>query len=363
MTPLQNYRQHLEKPGFVSDPAQRVAAGILDEIYLDLLDANASAMQKLARRLFRRGRPRAVRGLYLWGNVGRGKTFLMDLFYGCLPGGMKRRSHFHRFMLDVHERMRSLRNQQDPLQIIAADMAADIRVLCFDEFFVSDIADAMLLGGLLTALFERGVTLVATSNSPPARLYPDGLQRARFLPAIAQLETHCQVMQLESGVDYRMRVLERAEIYHAPLDEEAERNLERYFDEIAPDGGKRSTSLMIEKRPIHTRRVADGIVWCDFEALCDGPRGTADYIEVAREFHTVLLSKVPVLTPELENQARRFIALVDELYDRNVTLIVSAASTLETLYRGQRLGFEFKRTRSRLQEMQSRQYLARPHLP
>lgn len=363
MQPLEAYQQHLKKPGFEADPAQRIAIGVLDDIYKDLVTPRTSPMARMLTRLRGQDDTQSVRGLYLWGDVGRGKTFLMDLFYACLPVAIRRRSHFHRFMLDVHERLRTIENQQDPLAVIAADMAKDIRVLCFDEFFVSDIADAMLLGGLLTALFDRGVTLVATSNSPPARLYPDGLQRARFLPAIALLESNCQVMQLESGIDYRLRVLESAEIFHASLDAQSDRQLEQYFDDIAPDAGKRSFSILIEKRPIHARRVADGILWCDFDALCDGPRGTADYIEIAREFHTVLLSRVPVLAPEMENQARRFIALVDELYDRNVTLIISAASELGELYKGTRLGFEFERTRSRLTEMQSRDYLARPHLP
>ncbi len=363
MGPLEAYRAELAKPGFVDDPSQRIAIGALDEIYRELLAPEPPPWARLARRLSGRQPRQPVRGLYLWGGVGRGKTYLMDLFYGCLPADMRRRSHFHRFMLEIHDRLQALGVQQDPLPLIAREIAGDIRVLCFDELFVSDIADAMLLGGLFTALFAEGVTLVATSNSPPAKLYADGLQRARFLPAIAALEQHCEVMLLESGVDYRLRVLKRAEIYHAPHDQDAVRRLETYFDDIAPDAGKRSFSLMIEKRPIHTRRVADGVLWCDFAALCDGPRGTADYIELAREFHTVLLSDVPVLTAEMENQARRFIALVDELYDRNVKLIISAAAAMDAIYQGQRLGFEFQRTRSRLQEMQSHAYLARPHLP
>ncbi|NNF50830.1 MAG: cell division protein ZapE [Gammaproteobacteria bacterium] len=363
MRPLEAYQQHLERPGFESDPAQRIAAGVLDDIHQELLAASKSPLQRLAKRLVGGSDQDAVRGLYLWGGVGRGKTFLMDLFYACLPPDIRRRSHFHRFMIDVHERLRALDGVKDPLPIVAKDLANDIRVLCFDEFFVSDIADAMLLGGLLEQLFARGVTLIATSNSPPSRLYPNGLQRARFLPAIALLEQQCQVMQLESGKDYRLRVLESAEMYLSSQDEQSPQKLEQYFDDIAPDAGKRSFSLIIEKRPIHTRRVADGVLWCEFDALCDGPRGPADYVEIAKEFHTVLLSQVPELTSNKENQARRFIALVDELYDRNVKLILSADSELASLYQGQRLSFEFERTRSRLQEMQSHEYLARPHLP
>lgn len=363
MSPLQAYRVQLDKPGFSADAAQRIAIGALDEIYHEVTRQENGWWSALQARLRGRSGSDPVRGLYLWGDVGRGKTFLMDLFYGCLPADIRRRSHFHRFMLDIHSRLRQFEEQSDPLPLIAAELARKARVLCFDELFVSDIGDAMLLGGLFNALFDEGVTLVATSNSPPARLYEGGLQRERFLPAIAALEQHCEVMRLESGIDYRMRVLERAEIYHAPLDAAAEQNLERYFDQIAPDAGKRDYSLVIEQRPILARRMADGVLWCDFIHLCDGPRGTADYVEIAREFHTVLLSRVPILDSNLENQARRFIALVDELYDRNVTLIVSAEAALDALYRGKRLAFEFERTRSRLQEMQSHEYLARPHLP
>lgn len=363
MRPLEAYHAELERPGFERDPAQRIAIGALDEIFRELNREDSGWWPSLRGRLGLKRKIRPVRGLYLWGDVGRGKTFLMDLFYNCLPPGIRRRSHFHRFMLSIHARLRELDDQRDPLPSIAAEIARDVRVLCFDELFVSDIGDAMLLGGLLNALFAEGVTLIATSNSPPARLYDGGLQRERFLPAIAALEQHCEVIRLESGVDYRLRVLKRAEIYHAPLDSAAERNLQKYFEAIAPDAGKRDHSLLIEGRPVRARRVADGILWCDFAQLCEGPRGAADYVEIAREFHTVLLSRVPVLDRNLENEARRFIALVDELYDRNVTLIVSAAVPLPDLYVGKRLAFEFRRTRSRLEEMQSHEYLARPHLP
>ncbi len=363
MYPLDAYREALQGADFQHDASQLAAVEALDAMYRELLQHAPSALGELLRRLRRQPPRPSPRGLYLWGDVGRGKTYLMDLFYGCLPQGMKRRSHFHRFMLDIHERLNALKDQRDPLPRIAADIAQEVRVLCFDELFVSDIADAMLLGGLFGALFEQGVTLVATSNSPPAGLYAGGLQRERFLPAIDALERHCRVLHLDGGIDYRLRVLKRAEIYHAPLDIQADQNLEAYFDSIAPDAGKRDFALLLAGRPVHARRVADGILWCDFKALCDGPRGTADYIEIAREFHTVLVSGVPVLSEALENQARRFIALVDELYDRNVTLILSAAVDLSSLYQGRRLGFEFERTRSRLEEMQSHDYLARAHLP
>jgi cell division protein ZapE len=304
------------------------------------------------------------RGIYLWGGVGRGKTWVMDLFFECLPFPDKRRSHFHRFMYDVHERLRGLTDTQDPLARVADDIAAQARVLCFDELFVSDITDAMLLGTLFKELFARGVTLVTTSNVPPSGLYRDGLQRARFLPAIDLLEAHTQVIHLDSGTDYRLRLLERAEIYHHPLDENAEANLARYFAQLCADlSCSTAEDLAVEGRLIPARRIGDGVVWFDFDAICDGPRGQTDYIAIAAEFHTVLVSNVPRLTATHENQARRFIALVDEFYDRSVKLIISAAEPVDHLYAGERLGFEFERTRSRLQEMQSREYLATPHVP
>lgn len=306
-------------------------------------------------------RPQPLTGLYLWGGVGRGKTYLMDTFYDCLPFPEKRRMHFHRFMHSVHGQLKQVRDEQNPLKLVARDFAADARVLCFDEFFVSDITDAMILAGLLEALFEHGVTLVATSNIPPEDLYRDGLQRERFVPAIRLLQQHTRVLNVDGGTDYRLRYLEQAEIYHAPLDEAAERMLEEEFRRLAPEEGKRDCSITIEGRRIPVRALADDVVWFDFHAVCDGPRSQTDYIEISREFHTVFVSNVPVLDMTMENQARRFISLVDEFYDRKVKLIITAAAEPEHLYQGKRLRFEFERTISRLQEMQSRDYLARPH--
>ncbi|CAN5237690.1 cell division protein ZapE [soil metagenome] len=304
-----------------------------------------------------------VRGLYLWGGVGRGKTWLMDMFFESLPFADKRRRHFHRFMQAVHHELHRLDDRTDPLEAVAAHIAATSRILCFDELFVSDIADAMILGNLFDALFRRGVTLVATSNVPPEDLYEDGLQRQRFLPAIANIEAHTETLHLAGTADYRFRALEKAEIYHSPLDDAADAALAHTFDRVAPDPERQDRPLEIEGRTIAARRRAGGVVWFEFEAICGGPRGTSDYVEIARCFHTVLISNVPVLVETFENEARRFIALVDEFYDRNVKLILSAAAPASELYRGDRLGFEFERTRSRLEEMQTHAYLARPHLP
>lgn len=269
--------------------------------------------------------------------------------------------HFHRFMHGVHRQLKGIREREDPLALVAEEFAADARVLCFDEFFVADITDAMILGGLLDALFGRGVTLVATSNVPPAELYRDGLQRERFLPAIRLLETHTRVLELDSDTDYRLRYLRTARTYHAPADAAADAALEEEFRHLAPERPHYDGSILVEGRKIPVRARADDVVWFDFGAICDGPRSQVDYIEVAREFHTVLVSGVPVLDGAREEAARRFISLVDEFYDRNVKLLISAARHPEGLYQGKRLRFEFQRTVSRLQEMQSLEYLGRPH--
>lgn len=359
VTPLARYRAEIERLGWARDPAQEDVARRLDALHHALITRPPPR-----RRLFARSRPvTPVQGLYLWGDTGRGKTWLVDLFYKCLPFAEKTRRHFHRFMADVHADLREHSEHPDPLALVADGIAARARVICFDEFFVSDIADAMMLGTLFEKLFARGVTLVATSNVPPELLYKDGLQRARFLPAIAQLERHTEAVHIGGDIDYRLRLLARAEIYYHPLDTAAEAGLAALFEASAPDDTRNRGALRILGRPIPVRNRADGVAWFDFDAICGGPRSQADYIEVARSFHTVLVSGVPQFAADNENEARRFIALVDEFYDRRVKLILSAAVPLESLYRGQRLGFEFKRAASRLEEMHSTAYLAAPHLP
>ena len=305
-----------------------------------------------------------VRGLYLWGGVGRGKTFLVDEFFAALPFAEKRREHFHRFMQDVHARLRRHRNRRSPLNDVAQDIAAKARLLAIDEFAVGDVADAMILGALLDALFHRGVTLVATSNLPPRELYRGGLQRERFLPAIALLEKHCRVMELDAGVDYRLRQLERATLWHGPAAADAEARMAQEFDRLSDGSGRRDVKVQVEGRAVRARRESEDVVWFDFRELCDGPRSAADYIEIARCYHTVFLSGVPVMGATDDDAARRFVTLVDELYDRGVKLAVSAASDApEGLYRGERLAFEFQRAASRLHEMQGHGYLAKPHRP
>ncbi|MDY7115881.1 cell division protein ZapE [Halomonas sp. SSL-5] len=379
-TPMARYRADLERDDFQYDAAQEQAVAHLQRLYEELLAtppapprpaATGAGLVSRVAGLFGKRAPREaeapvlpeIRGLYFWGGVGRGKTYLVDAFYESLPFPEKMRTHFHRFMQRVHNELEHYKGEKNPLRLIAAKFAAEARVICFDEFFVKDITDAMILANLLEALFERGVVLVATSNIVPGELYKDGLQRARFLPAIDLLERHCEVVNVDSGIDYRLRALERAEIFHSPLDAAAEVELARSFREIAGQDGEVDVPLEINHRVLHARRLHDDVVWFEFRELCDGPRSQNDYIELAREFHSVLVSNVTRMNGATDDQARRFINMVDEFYDRGVKLLMSAEVPAEALYADGRLEFEFQRTLSRLQEMQSHDYLALPHKP
>ena len=364
---MQRYQQDLQREGFSADSAQALAVQALDDLFHALV---AAEEQAAARGLLQRFKERfsdqqrvPVTGLYLWGGVGRGKTYLVDTFYDCLPFKRKLRTHFHRFMQRVHTDLTRLEGQKDPLLEIADRLAEEARVICFDEFFVSDITDAMILGGLMQALFERGVSLVSTSNIIPDDLYMNGLQRQRFLPVIALIKAHTRVLNVDGGVDYRLRALEQAELYHSPLDAEANLSLQRSFDSLAPEAGMQWERLEVNGRYLSSRWVADDVVWFEFDELCDGPRSQNDYIELARIYHTVLIGNVPQMGVDTDDQARRFINLVDEFYDRSVKLVLSAAVPLGELYSGGKLDFEFQRTVSRLLEMQSHEYLGREHRP
>lgn len=364
MTPQAAYQEAVQTGQIEKNAAQLAALNQLNTVHLQL-KKERTVWQRFKRKISRMlSQPYApVSGLYLWGGVGRGKTYLMDIFYRTIPFKEKNRIHFHRFMYQIHQDLIELKGTVDPLQEIARRFSNRYWVLCFDEFYVKDIADAMLLGSLLQALFQNGVTVVMTSNIPPQDLYHNGLQRDRFLPAIDAIMKHCAIWHLESDVDYRLRYLAQAELFHYPLDIKAEQNLATYFSGLVRRNEKfESQALLIANREIEVRQCADGIVWFDFDVICQSPRGTVDYIEIARSFHTVLISGIRAMTPAIEDVARRFIALVDEFYERNVTLIVSAETALEALYKGDQLKFEFQRTVSRLVEMQSQDYIARPHL-
>jgi cell division protein ZapE len=303
----------------------------------------------------------APRGVYLWGEVGRGKTLIMDRFYASLRLRAKERTHFYRFMRGVHAELRDIKDREDPIDLVAARLAERFRVLCLDEFFVADIADAMILGGLFAGLFHRGVTLVLTSNVPPSDLYKEGLQRARFLPAIAAIEAHLDVLHLDGAVDYRLRELEQAPTYLDSSSPNTRGQLKARFAALAGGAAKGPVTLNIEGRSVAAQCTGPDLVWFEFKDICEGPRSQNDYIELARMYHTVFISNVPRFDTGNENAARRFIMLVDEFYDRSVNIVISAAAAPFELYRGQKLQFEFQRAASRLIEMQTQSYLAGQH--
>jgi cell division protein ZapE len=348
------------------DAGQQHAAARLDELAVALRRQSQSIIHQVRTTL--RWLPGAssdapLRGLYLWGGVGRGKTMLMDLFFESLPAHLAVRTHFYRFMREVHAQLRAIQDRVDPLDAVAEQFAARLRVICLDEFFVSDIADAMILAGLLEGLFRRGVTLVATSNIPPQDLYKDGLQRQRFLPAIESILRHMEVVHLQGGIDYRLRQLEQAPTYLDSTLPDTAAQLGTRFASLAGASAAGPTLLSVEDRPIQAQATGAGMLWFEFADICEGPRSQNDYIEIARLYHTVFIANVPIFTPNNENAARRFVMLIDEFYDRNVNIVVSAAAAPAQLYHGARLQLEFLRAASRLVEMQTQQYLAGQHRP
>ncbi|CVH15197.1 AFG1-like ATPase [Serratia marcescens] len=372
LSPLSRYQQALDAGEYQADEVQRRAVAQLDRIYQALLQKPAASAPpgglrgKLSRLLGKGGETapqRPVQGLYMWGGVGRGKTWLMDMFFHSLPGDRKMRLHFHRFMLRVHEELTELQGRENPLEIVADGFKAETDVLCFDEFFVSDITDAMLLATLLQALFARGITLVATSNIPPDDLYRNGLQRARFLPAIDLINEYCDVMNVDAGIDYRLRTLTQAHLYLTPLNDQTRATLDRMFVKLAGKAGEDAPVLQINHRPLQAIRSVDGVLAVDFHTLCEEARSQLDYIALSRLYHSVILYNVQVMGPLKENTARRFLALVDEFYERHVKLVIGAEASMFEIYQGERLKFEYQRCLSRLQEMQSEEYLKLPHLP
>lgn len=349
-------RQHAADEGFALDPEQDLALQHFQRLAQDL-----AGLERLGAPLIRLlTRKQVVAGLYLWGGVGRGKSFLMDSFFSCVAVTHKRRVHFHRFMQEIHHQLRRHQGAEDPLLVIAREIGKQTRLICLDEFQVTDITDAMLLRRLLEGLFESGVVLVTTSNHHPDDLYRNGLQRSQFLPAIEFLKRNLEVVNLDGGTDYRLRALESAGVYH--VEDNADEHLERAFIGVARHEPCDNPVLEIEGRAIRSRRVAGGVAWFDFGELCDGPRGKADYIELARRYHTVLMSDIPRFTPADADKLRRFVWLIDEFYDRRVKLIASAAASADDLYPYPETQGDFSRTVSRLIEMQTHDYLAQPHL-
>jgi cell division protein ZapE len=351
------YERALAQRGYHSDPAQLRAVAALDRCALEwsvYRQQRSNTFKKLINR------PAIPRGVYLHGGVGRGKSFLMDCFFTAVPLVRKTRLHFHEFMREVHRELADLQGTPDPLDVLGERIARRYRLICFDEFHVSDITDAMILHRLLDALFDNGVGFVATSNYRPDGLYPDGLHRNRILPAIALLKEHLEVIPVDSGVDYRRLAMQDVALYHTPLGAAADAQMDRAFSRLAVSDDE-DPVLHIESREIRARRRAGGVIWFDFKTLCGGPRSQNDYLEIATQFHTLLLSDVPLMPVRMASEARRFTWLIDVLYDRRVKLIMSAQAQAEALYTEGPLAHEFPRTVSRLREMQSAEFLALEH--
>lgn len=353
------YARALDAKGFQADPAQLLAVERLQGLYESLIRFKVARSNKIRRVI---SKPVVPRGVYFWGGVGRGKSFIMDCFFAAVPYKRKQRIHFHAFMQQIHAELRQHAGKADPLALVAERIAKTTRLLCFDEFHVSDIADAMILGRLLEILFEKGVVFVMTSNYPPDNLYPNGLQRQNFLPTIALIKNKMDIMPLDGGNDYRLRKLEVMPVYHVPHDDETQRALAEYFQVAATMPGSSDGSIEVNHRHIRTVRLAPGVVWFDFQSICGDGRAQTDYLELVREYHTILVSDIPVLEVRHGAEARRFTWLVDVCYDHRVKLIISAATYPDDLYVEGPNAHEFFRTASRLTEMQSREYLALPHL-
>jgi cell division protein ZapE len=354
------------------DPAQLVIVDLLARLEGEIVEHRLARKSSSLGWLFARDKKQMqLKGLYIYGEVGRGKTMLMDLFYEASPVQRRRRAHFHEFMIDVHERVHGLRQKmkigefagEDPIELVAKELAREAWLLCFDEFHVTDIADAMILGRLFTQLFARGVVLVATSNVPPADLYKDGLNRALFVPFIDMLEAHMDVVRLASRTDFRLEKLAGLPVWYVPADEAADAALDDAWRRLARENDGGAQELPLKGRTIHVPRAAMGVARFSFHDLCEQPLAAADYLRIAHEYHTIILDHIPVMTFDNRNAAKRFIILIDTLYDMNVKLIASAAAEPDALYRADE-GYEaqeFQRTASRLIEMRSEEYLARPH--
>ena len=369
------YQEAITSGEILADPHQAILVEALAPVYDELVASSTAVITENSKKTSVFSRflslvgheeeevaPELINGVYIWGGVGRGKTFIVDFFYQHLPIKRKQRTHFHSFMKSVHDQIRILGNIEDPLKAVAKNIAAKTRVICLDEMHVNDITDAMLLGGLFKYLFKDGVTLITTSNIAPSGLYKDGLQRQRFLPAIELLEQHTRVVNSEGEMDYRMRTLEGADVYLIGHGEVVQKQLNQYFIKmVGKDAAIITDAVKINSRDIPVKRRCKAVAWFDFDALCVSSRSTLDYIEIATQFSTVLISDSSVMSTMQDDAARRFVNLVDEFYDRGVNLVVSAEATPEELYTGKRLAFEFQRTISRLMEMRSNEYLFTKH--
>lgn len=356
-SPAQRYALAIDSGQFLPDEAQAQAVQQLQRIWEQLIE-----FEKNSKGFFARFKKQTYpKGVYMWGGVGRGKTWLMDQFFDSVPLERKKRLHFHHFMKNVHTELNKLSGQQNPLDTVADQICKEALVICFDEFFVSNVTDAMILGDLFQKLFTRGITLVATSNIEPDGLYKHGIHRDRFLPTIALVNQHCEILNVDAGVDYRLRVLKQAQLFKSPLTDEHHQWLSERFNALLGGKVRMEGAIEINNRQIPTIAHSDDILWCDFRELCYKPRSPADFIELANRYNTILVSGVPHLNDVLSDATRRFIYLVDEFYDRGVKLLLTSEDSIIEIYQGERLAFEIERTRSRLLEMQSDDYLNSSH--
>ncbi|MFM2479281.1 cell division protein ZapE [Celerinatantimonas sp. MCCC 1A17872] len=366
LSPKQRYEKDVREQKIVFDSAQKLVVDELERVYHAFSqpqDNSPMPKKRWWQRLKSSSEPiQPIFGVYLWGGVGRGKTYLMDLLVASLPESVVRRQHFYHFMRDVHQQLKVQQGQTNPLEIIAEQIAQQVKLICFDEFFVTDITDAMLLGTLFEALFTRGVSLVATSNIVPDDLYHNGLQRSRFLPAIALIKRHCQVINLDGPTDYRQNVIQSGHCFHWPLSELATTTLGNMFEQLTHHDAK-PQEINVNQRQIACRGCHDGVLYSDFAQLCQSARSANDYIEIAHRFHTVIIADIPLLNDDSNDAMRRFITLVDEFYERHVIIVASLQAKPQELYQGQRLAFEYQRCCSRLQQMDSQEYLKLEHLP
>ncbi|NNP73604.1 ATPase [Acinetobacter defluvii] len=357
VSPAERYAQALSSGQFLPDEAQAQAVHELDRVWQELIH-RYKASKKAFRRFRRQTSPK---GVYMWGGVGRGKTWLMDQFYDSIPFRRKTRMHFHHFMQFVHKELNKLSGQRNPLDLVADQIYKDAVVICFDEFFVSNVTDAMILSDLFQKLFSRGITLIATSNIAPDGLYKNGIHRDRFLPTIEMVKKNCVVLNVDAGVDYRLRVLKQAQLFKSPLNEANTAWMAERFNALVSSQAVSKDPIMINNRVVQTLGHTEDVLWCDFSELCMKPRSPSDFIEIANIYNTVLVSNVPHLNDFLSEGTRRFIYLVDEFYDRGVKLLLTSADTIIEIYEGEKLAFEIERTRSRLLEMQSDDYLQSEH--
>ncbi len=361
MKPSALYLQRVEEFNLQNDPVQSEMMAKLD-VLQEAIDNKAPPKTGFLSAIFGKKTDELIKGYYMWGGVGRGKTMLMDIFFECLETPFKERVHFHRFMQTIHQELHKSKNTSDPLNAIADKLSKRFNVLCLDEFHVNDIADAMILGGLLNALFDRGITLLTTSNRPPDDLYKNGLQRERFVPAIEKLKTHTHVLNIDNETDYRLLTLKTNQTYHTPLNDKTAAKMQTIFSALTTGEASNNTFIEVQNHKIAILGEAEGAIWFDFDSICDTNRSQNDYLEIAQEHHSVFISDIPIIDDMRKDAARRFLNLLDVLYDHKVKLIMSAEAEAENLYAGKFLAFEFDRAVSRLIEMQSEEYLAYKHL-